>query len=121
KVDTGRLPVPQPAADSRGRPAAGATESALAAIWQEVLGLEQVGAEDNFFDLGGHSLLLGRVHQKIVAGLRPDLPLIALFQYPTIAALARHLAGDRDAEPAGAAPAARAEGQARLSRLRARR
>ena len=122
KVDTSRLPAPQPAAESGSRPAAGAVESTLAGIWQDVLGLAEVGAEDNFFDLGGHSLLLGRVHQRITAEVRADLPLIALFQYPTIGALARYLAGagaaDRTAEPA---MAARTEGRDRVSRLRGRR
>ncbi len=133
KVDAGRLPAPQPVTESRGRPATGATESRLAGIWRDVLGVDQVGAEDNFFDLGGHSLLLGKVHQRITAELRPDLPLVTLFQYPTVGALARHLdaagasvaggASVAAGAPAGAGPdpAARTAGRERLGRLRARR
>lgn len=124
KIDASRLPMPRPGDRPGSRPVTGGTEGRLAEIWRDVLALDQVGAEDNFFDLGGHSLLLGRVHQQITAGLRPDLPLIALFQYPTIGALARHLDGER-AEPAASAPAsapaARSEGRERLSRMRARR
>jgi len=142
KIDPARLPAPQLAEQPAGRAARRGTEQQLAEIWQQVLGVPRVGADDNFFDLGGHSLLLGRVHQRITAELRPDLPLITLFRYPTVAALARHLdapAGtvrlaDRDrpgstqpngrgAEPNGRADSSvgRAEGRDRLSRLRARR
>jgi len=127
KIDASRLPPPRHDAAPRGRPASGAAERKLAEIWRDVLGLDQVGAEDNFFDLGGHSLLLGRAHQRITAELRADLPLVALFRYPTIGALARHLEGrdgdraDRGGEPAGSAPAVRSDGRERLGRLRARR
>lgn len=95
-----------------------ATERALAAIWCEVLGKDQVGPDDNFFDLGGHSLLLGRVHQRVTQTLRPDLPMIALFQYPTVGSLARYL--DAAGIPA-ASVTARSDGRDRLRQLRARR
>jgi len=58
-----------------------------------VLGVDRVGIDDNFFDLGGHSLLLMQTHNRLRASLRPDLTVVALFQYPTIRTLARYLDG----------------------------
>ncbi|MEM8531993.1 MAG: amino acid adenylation domain-containing protein, partial [Chloroflexota bacterium] len=63
-------------------------EQQLAEIWQDVLGMEQVGVDDNFFELGGHSLLLTQVHRRIREQIAPELLLVDLFRYPTIAALA---------------------------------
>ena len=62
-------------------------EAALVQIWQEVLGLDQVGVEDNFFDLGGHSLLATQVISRVREALHAELPLRALFEAPTIAGL----------------------------------
>jgi hypothetical protein len=50
-----------------------------------------VSLDDNFFELGGHSLLLLKAHVQLKERLRADLPIVALLQYPTIRALARHL------------------------------
>ncbi|GAB4152072.1 MAG: hypothetical protein Fur0021_16520 [Candidatus Promineifilaceae bacterium] len=70
-------------------------EEVIAGIWQQHLHREQISVHDNFFDLGGHSLLLVRVHQEIITALqRPDIPLTDLFKYPTIASLSRHLSGE---------------------------
>ncbi|WP_282203063.1 non-ribosomal peptide synthetase [Kitasatospora fiedleri] len=77
----------------------------VAAVWAEVLGTEDFGADDNFFDLGGNSLLLKRVAAALGERLGRDVPLLALTMCPTVDTLARHLA-DPPAEPAGsAAPA----------------
>ncbi|QSI32382.1 amino acid adenylation domain-containing protein [Variovorax sp. RKNM96] len=61
----------------------------LAAIWSEVLQVEQVGLHDNFFDLGGHSLLLIRAHRLLEDRLQVALPLVNLFKYPTVESLAQ--------------------------------
>jgi amino acid adenylation domain-containing protein len=74
-------------------------EQAIAAVWQELLQLEQVGVDDNFFDLGGHSLLMVRVHHKLRGVVDRDFSLVDLFQYPTISSLAAYL-GEREIEPA---------------------
>ena len=64
------------------------TEIALADIWGAQLGLESVGVHDRFFDLGGHSLLAVQVASEIHDRLQVDLPVLKLFQAPTISALA---------------------------------
>ena len=63
-------------------------ERTLAMIWQKVLGLEKVGAHDNFFDLGGHSLLLTEVHSMLQETFKHTISLVDMFRYPTITALA---------------------------------
>jgi len=66
-------------------------EQKLTEIWQEVLGIEQVGIHDNFFELGGDSLLITRVHAKFLEAFEHDMPVANLMQYPTIAMLAQQL------------------------------
>jgi len=60
------------------------TEETIAAIWQEVLQTDKVGIDDNFFDLGGHSLLMVGVHNKLKERFRKDLPIADLFKHPTV-------------------------------------
>ena len=75
-------------------------EQTIARVWQEVLQLDKVGVHDNFFDLGGHSLLITQVHSKLSEALQlKDLPLVKLFQYTTISALAKYLDTQVDALP----------------------
>ena len=66
-------------------------EKIISSIWQEVLEVEQVGIRDNFFDLGGHSLRMVRVNSKLRQALPFPIPLLLLFEYPTIESLAAHL------------------------------
>ena len=84
------------------------TEAAIAAIWQELLGIERVGVHDNFFDLGGHSLLATQVMSRVREALGVDLSLEALFEAPTVGGLAGRVAS-RTEPPAerraGGAPA----------------
>jgi amino acid adenylation domain-containing protein len=72
------------------------TERRIAAVWSAVLGLEQVGAHDNFFDLGGNSLLLGTLHARLERDLALTLPIRRLFEHPTVHALARSLTTGAD-------------------------
>ena len=67
----------------------GPTEEVLASIWMDVLQRERVGAHDNFFELGGHSLLAMRVLSRVQAAFAIDLPMVRLFEHPTVAGLAR--------------------------------
>ena len=72
-------------------------ERAIAGVWGPLLGIDHVGREDNFFDLGGHSLLLVQAHAALVEKLGRALPVTDLFQFPTIQSLAEHLGGHREA------------------------
>ena len=68
-------------------------EQAIAATWQEVLQVDHVSRDDNFFDIGGHSLLMARVHSNLRDSLAADVSMIDMFRFPTISSLARHLSG----------------------------
>ena len=101
KLDRRALPSPnghQPASQTEFVAPRNEIERTVAQIWTEVLGVEQVGIHDNFFDLGGHSLRLLQVHLRLREALHRELPLFELFQYPTVSALASHLqtGGDGD-------------------------
>jgi len=83
-------------------------EDTLAAIWSRALGRDEVGVDENFFDLGGNSLLLVGVQAAVNQQLGCELDVVDLFSHPTVAALARHLAA---AAGAAAAPATAGPGQ----------
>ena len=59
-------------------------ERQLAAFWAELLGISEIGVEDNFFDLGGHSLIAVRLFAKVKAAYAVDFPISILFEAPTI-------------------------------------
>lgn len=104
--------------DARRQPPATETERVIAGIWCEVLELPEVGVLDNFFDLGGHSVLLHMVLERIAELLGKRPPIVELFQYPTVRALAHHLdIGEADA----AGSLARTGGRGRLGQMRAHR
>ncbi|MBE9212891.1 amino acid adenylation domain-containing protein [Plectonema cf. radiosum LEGE 06105] len=67
------------------------TEEMIAIIWKEVLKLEQVGIYDNFFDLGGNSLLATRINSRLRQTFELDLPLRSIFEKPTIVAIAVYI------------------------------
>jgi amino acid adenylation domain-containing protein len=71
-----------------------ALERTIAGIYGELLRVGRVGLHDNFFDLGGHSLLIVRAHQRLKDALGREIPVVDLFRFPTVAALARHLGGE---------------------------
>jgi amino acid adenylation domain-containing protein len=74
-------------------------EQAIASVWQEVLQVKKVGVFDNFFDLGGHSLLMFQMHAKMRQVFNKDLSTIDLFKYPTVSALAGYLRSERIEPP----------------------
>ncbi len=87
KVDRKALPGPEafPAGPAAGyEPAQTRLEKSIASLWQELLHVESVGLNHNFFDLGGHSLLVVQLHARLCQMLHLDIPVIKLFQYPTI-------------------------------------
>ncbi|HEX6042720.1 amino acid adenylation domain-containing protein, partial [Longimicrobium sp.] len=117
KLDRRALPAPAAAAPggARLRPET-EMEARLSAVWRELLGLEEVGVEDNFFDLGGHSLLLVRLQARLTAELGREVPVVELFQYPTVRALAARLQGASDAAAVDEGEARGGARQAALAR-----
>nr|AHZ46178.1 PKS/NRPS [uncultured bacterium 14-4D] len=96
KVDRKSLPAPErdrAGLDTRYVSPRSELEEQVADVWRVVLGTSEVGVRDNFFELGGHSLLITQVKWKLETKLERDVPMVALFQYPTIESLARHLEG----------------------------
>ncbi len=93
KVDTKSLPDPDGSTGSAAEyvEPRNETEAQLVAIWQEVLNQERIGVRDNFFDIGGHSLLATQVVSRIRDHFNVELALSALFEEPTIEAIALHL------------------------------
>ena len=90
KVDRGALPSPLGAAEARSYVAPrNATEEKLAALCAEVLGRQKVSVEDNFFEIGGHSLLAMQLISRIRQTFNVDLPLQEMFAHPTVAAVAK--------------------------------
>lgn len=118
KLDVRALPAPPATAPSREDMFDGVA-AVIADAWCAVLGLPAVGRDDNFYDLGGHSLLMALVHQELEGGLGRDIAISELFAHPTVAGLAAHLSGT--AEPAPDTTDAAVERSARRRAARARR
>ncbi len=106
KLDRAALPAPEAeTGEGRPRPPLTALEEVVAGIWADVLSLpvEAVGAQDGFFDLGGHSLVATRVTARLREAFGVELPLRTLFERPTLAATAEALAALLET-PASPAP-----------------
>jgi natural product biosynthesis luciferase-like monooxygenase protein len=102
KVDRKALPaptsergvvVPPPSGGAVDPVAPSDLERQVAALWSRHLGVEDIAPTDNFFDLGGHSLLVVRVHRDLQQQLAPTITLTDLYRHATVRALARHLGG----------------------------
>ena len=89
------------------------TERDIAAVWRSVLGVERVGLDQNFFDLGGHSLLMVELSRVLRRELGRDIPIVTLFQYPTVELLAEHLSKQQAGEDLLERASGRAEKRAR--------
>ena len=101
KVDRKSLPAPD-GEILRGDQAfvapSNSIETLIADVWSQVLGLERVGINDNFFDIGGNSLLVIQVHTKLQEILGQDISIVNLFRYPTINVLTQFLNQEQDVE-----------------------
>lgn len=99
------VPVPAPQATAPAAPvpavtpASNSIEATLTAWWQELLGVEQVGLDDDFFDLGGHSLIGVRLFAKIKKAYRADLELAVLFEARTVRQLSALIAQKQQPAP----------------------
>ena len=129
KVNTRALPQPdlrQSRAETTYAAPSTSLETTLAQLWSEVLGVERVGLYDNFFDIGGNSLLLARVRSRLVNDMGHNIPMLDLFQHTTLRDLATYLqardaqaAPDQTPAPAGDFDQLRA-GRQRLKQQRGR-
>ncbi|MDE4131502.1 LLM class flavin-dependent oxidoreductase [Phaeobacter sp. QD34_3] len=135
KIDRKALPDPKPARvaapTTEAAPKAGA-QAQIAEIWGRILGLNGIGAQDNFFVLGGHSLLAVQAHRDIRAALEvPKLSITDIFRFPTLSGLADHVEGlsggsqspedPVDTAEAAAAEAAKTETMSKRRAMRANR
>ncbi|MDZ8184107.1 MAG: amino acid adenylation domain-containing protein [Nostoc sp. ChiSLP02] len=94
KVDRRALPIPnglRPELEVAYAVPQTEIEKTIASVWQQALNLEKIGIHDNFFEIGGHSLLLVTVHSQLQEILKAELSTLDLFRYPTINSLAEYL------------------------------
>jgi acyl carrier protein len=97
KIDRRALPQPgAPVSDTAYVAPRTPNEEKLAAIWASILKLEQVGIHDNFFDLGGQSLLATQLISRVRDTFEIELPLRSIFESPTVAGLSRWVVEGRD-------------------------
>jgi len=122
KIDRKVLPAPNASSAPSSAPflAPGTRlEEQIAEIWRKDLKLTSVGIDDNFFDIGGHSLSLVRVHQQLQKTLAREIPITELFQFPTIRSLAERIGRQNEDDNLGDKTRARAQLQrAALARQR---
>jgi amino acid adenylation domain-containing protein len=102
KVDRAALPAPVFTAENEisTKQAYGELEQKIAGIWKRILRIDQAGLNDNFFDLGGDSLLLIAVHSNLQKVLETEFPVTDLFEFTTIGTLAKHLGEKNQNVPA---------------------
>ena len=121
KLDRRALPAPSSRRDDLGGDYLapdGDLEQAISRIWADVLGVDRVGANDNFFDLGGSSLLLARVRARLEPRIGRPVPMVVLLQFAQVRSLSAHLAAGHEAapsEPARPDAAHRTQGARRLA------
>jgi acyl carrier protein len=122
KIDRKALPAPDRAPTEREaayvKPESD-LEGTIAAIWQRVLNVDRVGMQDNFFDLGGNSLLTVQVFNQLREAVGRQMSMTDMFRFPTVSTLAKHLG--RDDGDATAAKGADRGDRRREAMLRRRR
>ncbi|MUL39088.1 non-ribosomal peptide synthetase [Gloeocapsopsis dulcis] len=100
KINRRVLPLPETYSTQNNLYVAPETElqQTIASTWQTLLGIEKVSINDNFFDLGGHSLLISQVNAQLREKLQRDISVVEMFQYPSISLLAKHLSQEQQEE-----------------------
>lgn len=111
KIDRKHLPPPAASVPAEAESASSPLEKRIIDIWRGVLDVRHVGAGDNFFDLGGDSLLLAAVHARLQKELNVDIPITDLFEFPTVRSLARRLMRKSPGSPSFDDEAQRAQKQ----------
>jgi amino acid adenylation domain-containing protein len=108
RLRASELPSPEPERGVEHVEPADEAERIVVEVWRQVLEVERVSVKDNFFSLGGHSLLLLPIQERLRERSGVNVPILDLFKHPTAEALARHLrelqAGSQPAETEGPAP-----------------
>jgi acyl carrier protein len=97
KIDYAVLPAPVDGlrnGRSTPEPPSNMMENKIASIWEELLSIRSIGIHENFFDIGGHSLLAAKLAARMSSELGRDVPLAKIFRSPTIAELARTVNAD---------------------------
>jgi acyl carrier protein len=127
KVDRKALPAPakmETLSSADYVEPTGDLETRVAAVWADALNVKQVGMNDNFFDLGGHSLLIVQVHRTLAKELEQKLSLTDLFRFPTIRSLVDFVqsdGGSAEMEQSKTRAASRKAAMSRRAKLRDRR
>ncbi|MBU6953988.1 non-ribosomal peptide synthetase/type I polyketide synthase [Hahella sp. HN01] len=104
KLDRRALPEPEGVAAMDGGAPVSEVERRVADIWRHCLNLSRVGRDDNFFDLGGHSLLLAQVQRQLSDAFGRPVAMVDLFANPTVAATARLLSAEPEEDALSQAP-----------------
>jgi aryl carrier-like protein len=102
RIDRRALPAPEshhPKQEAMVAAPCAGLEQTIAAVWEEVLSIKNPGVNDNFFDLGGHSFQVVQVQSQLRERMGTDLPVLRLFEHPTIRSLAGFLRAGKKEEP----------------------
>lgn len=99
KVDRAALPAPVPEAPGPSESPRTQLESSIVELWKRILRVKNVGMDDNFFDLGGDSLLLLAVHSNLETMLHMEISVTDLFEFTTVRTLATHLSEQKPVGP----------------------
>jgi hypothetical protein len=97
KVDRAGLPAPPRKRESQNIHVSPRSdlERIIESIWRQTLSVEGIGIDDNFFEIGGNSITLIRIHNMFIERVQRDIPIVVLFRYPTIRALASYMVGEQ--------------------------
>jgi amino acid adenylation domain-containing protein len=120
KIDRRALPAPVFAAERDYTPPRTPAETTIAGFWAEALGVEKVSVEDNFFEIGGHSLLVARVHARIRESFGREVTLVDLFRHTTVRAQAAFVTADENAQAGPTVAQNRGNSRAEARRAAAR-